>query len=67
LDFNRVSTVILGATRPEQLEENVKALEALEQLRAKHVFDRIDEILGNVPDQGLSMVTWKPNPKLRRW
>jgi voltage-dependent potassium channel beta subunit len=44
-----VSTVILGATRLEQLTENLGALEAVELL-SDEVMDRIDEILGNKPE-----------------
>lgn len=43
-----VSTVILGASRQEQLEDNLKALEALEQLTPE-VMDRIEAIVGNRP------------------
>ncbi len=39
-----VSTVILGASRPEQLQENLKALDVVEQL-TDEVMDRIEEIL----------------------
>jgi len=53
LDFNRASTIILGASRPDQLDENVKAIEVLEKMKNAKVFDRIDEILNNVPDQGM--------------
>jgi voltage-dependent potassium channel beta subunit len=40
-----VSTVILGASRPEQLQENLKALDVVEQL-TDGVMQRIEEILG---------------------
>jgi voltage-dependent potassium channel beta subunit len=39
-----VSTVILGASRPEQLQENLKALDVVEQL-TDEVMQRIEEIL----------------------
>ena len=39
-----VSTVILGASRPEQLQENLKALDVVEQL-TDEVMERIEEIL----------------------
>lgn len=43
-----VSTVILGATRLEQLTENLSALEVVELL-SDDVMDRIEEILDNRP------------------
>jgi len=43
-----VSTVILGASRLSQLEENLKALEAVPQLTAD-VMEKIEEILDNKP------------------
>ena len=43
-----VSTVLLGCTRPEQLEENLGCLKVVEQLTAEHMKE-IDEILKNTP------------------
>ncbi len=43
-----VSTVITGASRPEQVTENMKALDVLPKLTPE-VMDRIDGILGNKP------------------
>lgn len=43
-----VSTVITGASRPQQVRENMRALEVTEQLTPA-VMDRIDEVLGNRP------------------
>lgn len=43
-----VSTVLLGATRLDQLEENLGALPVLERLTPAHLAT-IDEILGNRP------------------
>ena len=43
-----VSTVILGATKPEQLEENLKALEVIPKLTPE-VMEKIDTILDNKP------------------
>ncbi len=43
-----VSTVILGASKPEQLEETLKSHEALPRLTQK-VMDRIDQVLKNKP------------------
>jgi voltage-dependent potassium channel beta subunit len=43
-----VSTVITGATRPEQVVENMKAEEVVEKLD-QGVMEKIDSILGNKP------------------
>jgi len=43
-----VTTAILGATRKEQLLENLKALDAMEKLN-EQVMKRIDEIVGTKP------------------
>lgn len=48
-----VTTAILGATRIEQLEENLKALEVL-PLLTPEVMSEIDTILGNKPVMDLS-------------
>jgi len=44
-----VSTVITGASRLEQLEENFKALDVVDKL-TDDVLDRIDNALANYPD-----------------
>jgi voltage-dependent potassium channel beta subunit len=44
-----VSTVITGATRPEQVEENIKSLDFVSAL-TDDVLERIDGTLGNKPD-----------------
>jgi aryl-alcohol dehydrogenase-like predicted oxidoreductase len=43
-----VSTVITGASRPEQVKENLKALDVAPQLTGE-VMERIEAILGNRP------------------
>jgi aryl-alcohol dehydrogenase-like predicted oxidoreductase len=43
-----VSTVITGATRPEQVNENMKA-EGIVQNLSSEVMERIDGVLGNKP------------------
>jgi len=43
-----VSTVITGASRPEQVVENMKALDVVPRLSAD-VIERIEKILGNKP------------------
>lgn len=45
-----VSTVITGASRPEQVHENMKALETVSAL-TDDVMERIDQILGNNPNR----------------
>ena len=44
-----VSTVITGASRPSQVEENMKSLQVLEQL-TPDVIEKIEEILDNKPE-----------------
>jgi len=43
-----VSSVITGASRPEQVTENLKALDLVPRLDAR-MMARIDEILANRP------------------
>ena len=43
-----VSTVLLGATKPEQLEENLGCIPVAEKLESRHM-DEIEGILGNRP------------------
>ncbi|WP_319415649.1 aldo/keto reductase [Marispirochaeta aestuarii] len=45
-----VSTVITGASRPDQVEQNMKALDAAELLRPE-IMNRIDEAVGTKPEQ----------------
>jgi len=44
-----VSTVITGASRPQQVVENMKAMEMFEKLTPE-VLERIEEILDNTPE-----------------
>jgi voltage-dependent potassium channel beta subunit len=44
-----VSSVITGATSPEQLDENITAGEAVEKL-TDDVLDKIEQIIGNLPE-----------------
>jgi voltage-dependent potassium channel beta subunit len=50
-----VSTVITGASKPEQVRENMKAIEVSERL-SPDILERIEEIVDNRPD---------PEPDLR--
>ena len=43
-----VSSVILGATKPHQLEENLKSLEVLPKLTTE-LMEKINEVMGNKP------------------
>jgi voltage-dependent potassium channel beta subunit len=49
LENPNVSTVITGASRPEQVEENMKALGVVERLSEDHM-EKIDRVLGNKPE-----------------
>ena len=55
------STVILGATKPEQLLENLKALELLPKL-THEVLIKIDEIVGNKPAPWVSALLRAAGP-----
>jgi aryl-alcohol dehydrogenase-like predicted oxidoreductase len=44
-----VSTILLGITKPEQLEENIGCLSVVENLTSEHMTD-IDNILDNRPE-----------------
>jgi len=48
-----VSTVITGASRPEQVTENMKAADVVDKL-TPDVMEHIDQILGNKPKRGLN-------------
>lgn len=48
------STVILGASRPEQVLENLKALEVIPKLTPE-VEAKIEEILKNAPEPDVSI------------
>ena len=43
-----ISTAILGAKKPEQLNENLKALEIVPKL-TKEILEEIEKIMGNAP------------------
>jgi aryl-alcohol dehydrogenase-like predicted oxidoreductase len=45
-----VSTVITGASRPEQVSENMKALEVIPKLHSD-VLQQVEAILENKPQQ----------------
>ena len=43
-----ISTAILGAKKPEQLNENIKAMEVVQKL-TKEILEEIEKIMGNEP------------------
>lgn len=45
-----VSTVLLGASKPEQITQNLKALEVLPKLTPE-VLEEIEKVLDNLPKQ----------------
>lgn len=53
-----VSTVLLGATKVEQIEDNLKSIQVAEKLTDKHM-EEINEILGNKPDTFWGMMERK--------
>lgn len=48
LKNENVSSVITGASRPEQIVENIESLKVLPKLTAE-IMGEIDELLGNKP------------------
>jgi len=48
-----VSTVITGASKPEQVEQNMKAIEIVDQM-TPDIMDRIEEILDNKPEPAMN-------------
>lgn len=53
LSNQNVSTVILGATKTSQIEDNVKALKLLEKLTPE-IVDEIEKVLDNKPAEANS-------------
>lgn len=49
LKNRNVSTVITGASRPEQVTENMKAIDVADKIDSD-MMDRTDKILGNKPE-----------------
>jgi aryl-alcohol dehydrogenase-like predicted oxidoreductase len=48
LKNENVSSVITGASRPDQIVENVKCLQVLEKLTPE-IMEEIDELVGSKP------------------
>lgn len=49
------STVILGASKPEQVVDNLKALEVIPKLTPE-ILDKIEAILNNKPTPTVSLI-----------
>ncbi len=64
LVYQDVSTAILGVSRVEQLEENLKALEVAERWTAE-IEKEISDLLRNHPEAELNWRTWKENESRR--
>ena len=54
-----VSTAIIGSKKPEQLEENIKAIELTKNITPE-IEEKLEKILGNRPDSGLDWKTRTP-------
>lgn len=59
-------TVILGASKPEQLIENLKALEVIPKLTPE-ILHKIDKILDNTPDAYVCAIFLLFPLSLTRW
>jgi aryl-alcohol dehydrogenase-like predicted oxidoreductase len=59
-----VSTILLGFTRLEQIDENMKAIELFKNWTAD-LEKRSNEILGNAPEADLDWRKWAPMPNRR--
>ena len=60
----RTTTCILGASKVKQLEENLKCIELLKKWTPE-LEKKIEETLGNKPDDWIDYMTWKPLPGIR--
>eukprot|EP00828_Plagiopyla_frontata_P008007 TRINITY_DN1389_c0_g1_i1.p1 TRINITY_DN1389_c0_g1~~TRINITY_DN1389_c0_g1_i1.p1 ORF type:complete len:115 (-),score=18.93 TRINITY_DN1389_c0_g1_i1:107-451(-) len=60
----RVSTAIIGANTPEQVEDCCKAMEFLPKY-TKEIDDKVEKILDNTPKQIMNWLTWQPFEKQR--
>ena len=60
LKNENTSTVILGATKRSQIEDNLGSLQCMAKLDAR-ILEQIDDIMGNKP---VAVKDWNPNPSL---
>jgi len=59
-----VSTAIFGATKINQVEDNVKAIEIYKKLTPQ-ILKKIDDLLGNKPTTEFEMINFKSPPTRR--
>ena len=59
-----VSCCLFGASKPSQIEDNMKALEIYKKID-KDTFIEIEKILENVPDGEIDYRDWKELPSRR--
>lgn len=59
-----VSTAMFGASKVEQVDSNVKAVEIYKKLTPE-ISAKIEEILGNRPKTPMNYLTWSPFPPRR--
>lgn len=60
-----VSVCLLGASRPEQIKENVGALDVLKKWTPE-IEKKIEEIFGTLPQAEFNWRTWKALPDRRK-
>lgn len=59
-----VSTALFGATKVEQVEDNVKAIEVYKKLTPE-ILDKIDALFGNKPEAEMNYISWGPGTTRR--
>ncbi len=59
-----VSTAILGASRPSQVESNVKSIDVLKKW-SPALDKRLEDLLDNQPQPEIDWRTWAPGPSHR--
>ena len=59
-----VSTAIIGASKPEQLVEDLGAVDLMKQWTPE-MEKRINEVMQNIPNPSFNWRDWKPFPDRR--
>eukprot|EP00826_Nyctotherus_ovalis_P012223 TRINITY_DN1320_c0_g1_i7.p1 TRINITY_DN1320_c0_g1~~TRINITY_DN1320_c0_g1_i7.p1 ORF type:complete len:323 (-),score=57.46 TRINITY_DN1320_c0_g1_i7:209-1177(-) len=59
-----VSTAIVGTSKPEQMEDNLKAIDIVKKWTPE-MEKRVNEVMGNVPKPPFNWRDWKPEPDRR--
>ncbi len=59
-----VSVAIVGASRPEQMADNLGAIDVMKKWTPA-IDQKIEEIMKNAPEQPLNWRTWQPLPPRR--